>query len=113
MLYFICRIARQHHKRYEEVYVFFQSNFDSFSFRDVVASFRHQLTGGIHPTKRDTAEQQRGDLLKTNVIRVIHEMYCQLKEVFPHLPSFNSRVEEKFSILVQRAKRHNAEVEKQ
>ena len=113
MLDFINKIARQHHRRYEDQY-------DAFTLRiatplqlRVIASFRHPFTGGIKPKKRVNAQQQRAELLRTNVNRVIHEIYSQNKESFHPLPSFNDRLEEQFNLLEERVKRHNELVDQQ
>ncbi len=90
-----------------------RSNYDWMLFLDVVDSFRHPFTGGIRPKKRASAEQQRGELLKNNVNRVLHEMYCQIKEEFPPMHSFNQRLEEQYAIQCERVKRHNEELERQ
>ena len=94
MLNFICKIAPQHHSLFENAYAPYQLRYKPHPFLDVVHSFRHPFTGGLRPKKRATAEQQRGELLKNNVRRVLHEMYCQIKEEFPPTYSFNRRLEE-------------------
>ena len=76
----------------------------------VTASFRHPFTGGIKRKKRVNAQQQRAELLRTNVIRVIHEVYCQNKESFDPLPSFNDSLED---LLKERTRRHNELVHQQ
>ncbi len=53
----------------------------------------------IKPKKRVNAQQQRAELLRTNVNRVILEIYCQNKESFDPLRSFRDRLEEQFNLL--------------
>ena len=113
MLDFIYKIARQHHGLFENSYAPFQLRYKPQLFLDVVDSFRRPFTGEIHPKKRATAEQQRGELLKNNVRRVLHEMYRQIKEDFPPMHSFNQRLEEQYSIQCERVKRHNEGLEQQ
>ncbi len=79
MLDYIYKIARQYQSLFENSYAPFQLRYKPHFFLDVVDSFRHPFTGGLRPKKRATPEQQRGELLKTNVNRVLHEMYCQIK----------------------------------
>ena len=45
--------------------------------------------------------------------RVLHEMYCQIKEEFPPMHSFNQRLEEQYAIQCERVKRHNEGLEQQ
>ncbi len=106
-----------------------RSNYDTsrIYFLDVFDSSRHPFTGGVRPKKRATAEQQRGELLKSNVNRVLHamlhagvtrrvihlgQMYCQIKEEFPPMDSFIQRLEEQY-VQCERVKRHNEELERQ
>ena len=109
---FIYKIAQQHPSLFENAYAPFQLRQKLYLFLDVVDSFRHPFTGGLRPKKRATAEQQRGELLKNNVNRVLHEMYSQIKEEFPPMYSFHRRLEEQYTILC-RVKRHNERVEGQ
>ena len=110
---FIYKIARQHHNLFENSYASFQLRYKPHLFLDVLDSFRHPFTGGIRPKKRATAEQQRGELFKNNRNRVLHEMYCQIKEEFPPMHSFNQRLEEQYAIQCERVKRHNEGLEQQ
>ncbi len=107
----VYKVARQHHEHFASAYAPYQLQFDSKLFLKVADSFRQPFTGRVRPRKEVTAEQQRPELLKTNVNRVIHEVYCQYKEGFDPMPSFNTRLEEQFTILQKRAEKHNAEVE--
>ena len=113
MIDVVYKVARQHHDRFESAYAPYQLQFNSKLFLKVVGSFRQPFTGGIRPKKRVRAEQQGAELLRTNVNRVLHEVYCQYKEGFDPLPSFNARLEEQFLVMKQRAEKHNAEVEKE
>ncbi len=81
MLEFIYKMARHHHRRYEDQY-------DAFTLRvavpvhaRVAASLRHPFTGGIKPKRRVNAQEQRAELLRTSVNRVIHEIYCQKRVI--------------------------------
>ncbi len=113
MLDFAYKVARQHHGLFENSYAPFQLRYKPHLFLDVVDSFRHPFTGGIRPKERATAEQQRGELLKNNVNRVLHEMYCQIKEEFPPMHSFNQRLEEQYAIQCERVRKHNEGLEQQ
>ena len=77
MIDIVYRVARQHHRQHRQAYAPYQLQFNSKLFLNVTNSFRQPFTGGIRPRKKVTAEQQRAELLKTNVNRVIHEVYCQ------------------------------------
>ncbi len=113
MLDFIYKIARQHHRRYKDQYEAYTLKVPLQLHTKVIASFCHPFTGGIKPKKRVNTQQQRAELLRTNVSRVIHEVYCQNKESFDPLPSFDDRLEEQFNLLEERMKRHNELVDQQ
>ena len=113
MLNFIYKIARQHNRRYEDQCEVYTLKMLARSRTKVIASFRHPFTGGIKPNKRVNAQQQRAELLRTNVNRVIHVVYCQNKVSFDPLPSFNDRLEEQFNLLEERGKRDNELVDQQ
>ncbi len=108
MIDFVYKIARQHHQVFAEVYNRYTLLVTAPLCQRVIASFRHPLTGGIKPKRRQLALQQRAELLRTNVNRVMHEIYCQNKESFDPLPSFNSRLDEQFRFIEQRVERHNS-----
>ena len=80
MIDVVYKVARQHHDRFAGQYSPFQLSFSSKIFFGVTDYFRQPFTGGVRPRERKTAEQQRAELLRVNVNRVIHETYCQLKE---------------------------------
>ncbi len=111
MIDIVYKVAREHHDSFEYVYLPYQLQFTSKFFLKVIGSFRKPFTFGIRPRKNITAEQPRTENLRTNVNRMIHEVYCQYKEGCDSMPSFNNRLEEQFTITQKRAEKHNAEVE--
>ncbi len=111
MIDIVYKVARQHHDGFEYAYKPYQLQFNWKLFLKVTGSFQQPFTGGIRPRKKVTAEQQRAELLGTNVNRVIHEAYCRYKVEFDPMPSFNTRLDEQFVILQKRANKHNAKVE--
>ena len=72
MIDFIHKIARQHLERYAELYNQYTLLVTVPLCQRVVASFRHPR--GIKPKRRQQAMQQRAELLRTNVNRVMHEV---------------------------------------
>ncbi len=86
LLDFVYKIARQHHRGFGHKYDAFTLQVPEPIHTRVAASFRHSSTGGNKPKKRVNARQQREELLRTNVNRVIHKVYYQNKESFDPLP---------------------------
>ncbi len=86
MIDIVYKVARQHQYLFENAYAPFQLQFNCKLFLKVAGSFRQPFTGGIRPKKRVTTEQQRAELLRTNVNRVNYEVYCHYKEWFDPMP---------------------------
>ena len=107
----IYKVARQHHQRFADHHLNVQLSFSSKLFINVVERFRHPLTGGLRPKEKKTAGQQRAELLRVKVNRVLHETYRQEKEGFDPLPSFKKRLAEQFAFLKERAEEFNASIE--
>ena len=107
----IYKVARQNHQRFADHYLNVPLSFSSKLSINVVERFRHPFTGGLRPKKKKTAGQQRAELLPVNVIRVLHETYCHVKEGFDPLISFKKRLAEQFAILKKRAEEFNASIE--
>ncbi len=111
MIDVVYKVARQHHDGFAVQYSPFQLSFSSKIFISVTDYLRQPFTGGLRPRERKTAEQQRAELLRVNVNRVMHETYCQMKDGFAPLPSFKKRLNEQFTILEERARKFNESIE--
>ncbi len=107
----VYKVARQHHVRFADHYLPCQLSFSSKIFISVIDYLRQPFTGGVRPRERRTAEQERAELLRVNVNRVVYGTYCQKKQGFAPLPSFKKRLSEQFTILEERAKRFNDTIE--
>ncbi len=86
MIKVVFEVAKQHHEKNQRQYDEFTLQLADQLFVDAVDSFRHQMTGGIRPLKKDALEDQKSELLRLNLNRVFHEVYCKPKKSFPHCP---------------------------
>ncbi len=98
----IFEIARAHHSKFQTQYDQYTLEFDEKLFVECANSFRHHLTGGMRPTSQQTAMGQRRELLRLNLTHVFHEIYCNLKENFPPLPSFPKILTEQTELMRRR-----------
>ncbi len=89
----------------------FQLSLSSKTVISVVDYFRQPFTGGVRPRERNTAEQQRAELFRVNVNRVMHEAYCQMREGFATMSIFKKTLNEQFNILEEGAKKFNDAIE--